>query len=740
MRRIPGVARLILQNLKTEVGTLTNRDLLSLNKMPALLCVIALTVYLTTSEAASLDASDDNSPAERYVALAVAVGVLADLSPTVTDEEKAAINELSIFQQAYSEEASLAMFKSQFTNENARILDARTLINLLTSTNSAVTRHGVRISRAVFTNAVDLQNADISYDLSFTKCVFKTSMDFRQSRFRKSVVLDGSTFQGWVNFYGASIGAELFANQVTNTSSYGTCFASMKVAGSAYLKDASFITGADFSFSTIGKDLYVGNTAFGGWPAFCHLDVGLDFHAEEAHFENSACFGNMKIKGSALFTNAVFGGADFTLADVHDHINANSARFTNRDARVTFNSVNVGKALWLSNAVLSGSADFSHAQIARNLECDDVRFANSTKRVVFADMNVGGAIVCRRAEFDGPVDFRHVNVGDNFRADGAQFMAPSQEGVTNDFTDLKVAESISIPNVIFLGMTSFERARVGGDFIADSATNEAWTSFYRMRVDGTGFFRCSFSRAIDLTQASFGSLDLSGINCPKDPGSVKLDGLSYHSIAWSGKDSLDSNGEYERLLNLYDSVHAGRDAYTTLETFYRRQAMVTIANRVYIAARESERRDWREQAFAGDGGKRSFHERAVGMFYWIGCTGWLWLCGYGHRLWLGAIWSGFIIVIGWLVFRNEHDDMELHAHHVMVGSSVTVAPDPEKVSRFSPFWYSVDLFIPLLDLGDAKNWMPKKERPGLRFYRRVHMIAGACLVPITLAALAGIIN
>src|SRR5579859_3535132 len=225
MRRIPGVARLILQNLKTEVGTLTNRDLLSLNKMPALLCVIALTVYLTTSEAASLDASDDNSPAERYVALAVAVGVLADLSPTVTDEEKAAINELSIFQQAYSEEASLAMFKSQFTNENARILDARTLINLLTSTNSAVTRHGVRISRAVFTNAVDLQNADISYDLSFTKCVFKTSMDFRQSRFRKSVVLDGSTFQGWVNFYGASIGAELFANQVTNTSSYGTCFA-----------------------------------------------------------------------------------------------------------------------------------------------------------------------------------------------------------------------------------------------------------------------------------------------------------------------------------------------------------------------------------------------------------------------------------------------------------------------------------------------------------------------------------
>jgi hypothetical protein len=59
---------------------------------------------------------------------------------------------------------------------------------------------------------------------------------------------------------------------------------------------------------------------------------------------------------------------------------------------------------------------------------------------------------------------------------------------------------------------------------------------------------------------------------------------------------------------------------------------------------------------------------------------------------------------------------------------------------YNPFWYSLGLFLPFVDLQADKVWKPKREKVFLRNYMRVHILLGWILVPMVLAALSGLIK
>lgn len=64
--------------------------------------------------------------------------------------------------------------------------------------------------------------------------------------------------------------------------------------------------------------------------------------------------------------------------------------------------------------------------------------------------------------------------------------------------------------------------------------------------------------------------------------------------------------------------------------------------------------------------------------------------------------------------------------------------DESKV--YNPVWYSLDLFIPFVDLGAANVWMPAEDSRFRRNYARVHRILGWILIPIGLVAITGILK
>ena len=63
-----------------------------------------------------------------------------------------------------------------------------------------------------------------------------------------------------------------------------------------------------------------------------------------------------------------------------------------------------------------------------------------------------------------------------------------------------------------------------------------------------------------------------------------------------------------------------------------------------------------------------------------------------------------------------------------------------KTDYYSPFWYSVDLFLLAIKLQDAELWKPRDNFWFARIWSRLHIMLGWALIPIALAAWTGIIE
>ena len=66
------------------------------------------------------------------------------------------------------------------------------------------------------------------------------------------------------------------------------------------------------------------------------------------------------------------------------------------------------------------------------------------------------------------------------------------------------------------------------------------------------------------------------------------------------------------------------------------------------------------------------------------------------------------------------------------------AIEPER--KYRPLLYSLDLFLPLIDLGYAKEWTPNQRYKITWFYSMIHRYLGVILIPIAILAFLGILK
>ena len=99
-----------------------------------------------------------------------------------------------------------------------------------------------------------------------------------------------------------------------------------------------------------------------------------------------------------------------------------------------------------------------------------------------------------------------------------------------------------------------------------------------------------------------------------------------------------------------------------------------------------------------------------------------WVFGYGRSIVAPIGWAAAFIGFGWFLFRRE-------------SSMERVREDA--VTSYSGFWYSLELFLPIVDLGIAKGWRPKASLRHLQTYARVHQLAGWILVPVMVGIITG---
>jgi hypothetical protein len=96
--------------------------------------------------------------------------------------------------------------------------------------------------------------------------------------------------------------------------------------------------------------------------------------------------------------------------------------------------------------------------------------------------------------------------------------------------------------------------------------------------------------------------------------------------------------------------------------------------------------------------------------------------GYGRSVREPLVCAGIFILVGSCVFWKTTQMEKIKG---------------EDSGAYSGFWYSLELFLPVVDLGVAKGWRPKHGKRVLLFYARIHQLAGWIIIPAVIGNLTG---
>lgn len=210
------------------------------------------------------------------------------------------------------------------------------------------------------------------------------------------------------------------------------------------------------------------------------------------------------------------------------------------------------------------------------------------------------------------------------------------------------------------------------------------------------------------------------------PQSINIDGLTFGAInvAATPSTKLDPFPKYAkwrfprsegRALEFLNRAQFSESTYQNYEAALRRRGAFAEADNVYSAMRDRKRRAVWENSKGAQG-------KARAAVYWV-VDEWQWLfLGYG-RTPTPPLFCSFVIVgLGTLLYRNNGGKrMESYG---------------ERPPKYSSFWYSLEIFLPVADFGMAKNWRPRQGR--FLTCARLQQLLGWVLIPAILAAITGL--
>jgi len=264
----------------------------------------------------------------------------------------------------------IADLREQFPDEDKRKLSAHFLEDLLMGTPPGFKPHrnGVRINGAIIDQPINLTGAQIPCAVVLLNdCQFNTDVNFARASFAGNVSFENSAFMKEANFNGTNIRGVAAFQQ----------------------------------------------TIFKGPVNFDSADIGSEFVAREAKFQNMeewVSFNAMKVGRYAAFDKAVFeGSVDFTGADISGEFLASETEFQNKERGADFSGMKVGRFAAFDQAVFEGWVDFTGADFPGEFVAREAKFQNKERWARFNGMKVGRHAAFNNALFEGPVDFRYAN-------------------------------------------------------------------------------------------------------------------------------------------------------------------------------------------------------------------------------------------------------------------------------------------------------------------------------------------
>lgn len=360
---------------------------------------------------------------------------------------------------------------------------------------------------------------------------------------------------------------------------------------------------------------------------------------------------------------------------------------------------------------LYGEIQISRARIGRDLDCERLRLRESTKfpdarpcRIAADDVRVGGDVrLDGGAQVMGGLRFRGARIAGELRAGAAHVSAAldaaGTRGVALDLDDARVRGDVLLDaGFTAAGQVRLRRARIGGDLDCTGAAFDAvgdagWSGAGAVLMDRARIGGALVLRKLQspLQHASF--IDARAGSLRDDAATwgqhYALDGFVYKRLA------PDAPTDAGMRVAWLDRQFANPVADAPMPDPWRRLIKVL-------------RRMGRDRSAGDVAIGRERHLRRAGLIGRDAPRPLRWLARLGHDLY--GVFAGYghrpartvlAALALWLACAAVYWAAARH------GAFALAAPAGQPAaSAPSPLAYSLDVLLPLLDLGHARNWVP----------------------------------
>ena len=383
--------------------------------------------------------------------------------------------------------------------------------------------------------------------------------------------------------------------------------------------------------------------------------------------------------------------------------------------------------------------------VGNHVECDGARFsARRGQALQIEGVEVRGAVLLRRERW-GPVPraFRAIggvrlfgsSIGAELDCDGALLLARGRAALAA--AGVKIGGTLRMTGGLHArGRIDLSRAAIGGHLDLRGGTIGDADGAIRLggaRIAGTAFLGDGLRvlSELDLRDASIARIEDAPASWPA-AGRLRLDGLNYLAI-----DPIDSDTRLQWLA-LQPPPAAGQrrflaQPFEQLIQAMRRAGHERDARRVAIAKEDALRRSGPVLTLAG------LRHTVYGA-----------TMRYGYRPQF-ALWFAPLFIFGLAAV------LCLGAASVMVPAKDAAQklwaehkPLPAGYPSFSPLAYSIDTFVPILNLQQKDSWQvddrarcePGPERCGywLRIYLWLHTAFGWIITTLAVAGFTGLVR
>lgn len=586
---------------------------------------------------------------------------------------------------------------------------------------------------------------------------------------------DGFRAEGSVNLVGATVGGNLECNCGKFINSGKTALDAERIS----VKGNVFLCANSWGNNKIEKDVYFFSE---GEVNFIRAEIGGSLDCTGGYFSNDTrcAFNamNSEIYGNIFMRNGFKSKGLVSLvgATISGNLECNQGLFINHkgtalDAERLKVAGDVflcegfwgdGKEIITDGFRAEGEVKFVRAVIAGSFNCSSGKFVNPGDSALKANgLKIeGNVFLCDGFQANGQVHLVDAMIGGDLKCSNGEFANSGQIAIN--------AEHLKVRGDVFLNT---ENSRVEKNKSSECFKAEGEVKLVSAVIDGT--LTCSgASFSANKTNPISGVLNLLGATINKQfvwteivsPKKVKLE-LQSAKISeyiddkksWPAKGLLNIVGmTYDRITDIDRRKWLGlqqefqHQPYEQLASVLRKDGRDNEARKVLISKARERAKNSNMSRF-----EKAYHKL-------LGLT-----IGYGYLPWRAFRISVVIVFLGGILFG-------LGNHHGLITKTkemeyVTVLKDVElefgelvKASKdypkFGALIYSLDVFVPLVELHQAGYWMPNanlgeklhisesygistpKTGSLLRLYMWFHIILGWLLTTLLFVGLSGIVK